>query len=257
MAAGIDYREYPPAAPLRPYVSCLWSMVGSGADPQTHRVLPDGCVDILCRSPGIGRAPTLEVVGTMTRSLEVSMDPAAEIVAVRFLPGGAFPFLGLPLHELTDGTATLGEFWSISELSEGLHREPATRGRVRVLEHALLRRLGAGLRSVDPVIRDVLARLVRRPADASIREWSDRAGISRQHLTRRVREYTGVGPKELARVLRLQGVLDLVSRGGAESPQARGWAFAAVSAGYFDQSHLIAEFRSLAGTTPARFLAER
>ncbi len=65
------------------------------------------------------------------------------------------------------------------------------------------------------------------------------------------REQVGLTPKTAARVLRFRS---LCRRLDAEPVR---WAEIAYDCGYADQSHLIREFRKLAGTTPTDFLARR
>jgi AraC-like DNA-binding protein len=57
----------------------------------------------------------------------------------------------------------------------------------------------------------------------------------------------GVSPKQFARIVRFQRALRVAKHGAS-------WSTVATEAGYYDQAHLIAEFRELAGTTPAAFL---
>lgn len=58
----------------------------------------------------------------------------------------------------------------------------------------------------------------------------------------------GLSPKLFARVARLRLALELSARTTVPD-----WSSIAVDAGYFDQSHLIRDFRSLTGETPAGF----
>jgi AraC-like DNA-binding protein len=73
--------------------------------------------------------------------------------------------------------------------------------------------------------------------------------VSRQHLARRFAAHVGVSPKTLCRVARMKEVLRIAGNARA------GWAAVAADLGYYDQSHLVAEFRSLTGLTPARWAA--
>jgi len=59
-------------------------------------------------------------------------------------------------------------------------------------------------------------------------------------------------PKVLARVLRF----DAVIRGLRAATNVR-WADVAARHGYFDQAHLIADFRAFAGVTPQAYLRAR
>ena len=79
------YRELPPPAALRPWVECLWRRrAPAGAADDVHRVLPDGCIDLIW-SDGAG----LLAVGPNTTAFLARMAPGEGAVGVRFRPGGA------------------------------------------------------------------------------------------------------------------------------------------------------------------------
>ena len=56
-------------------------------------------------------------------------------------------------------------------------------------------------------------------------------------------------PKQLARLTRFQAAIARLAR----SPEVR-WADLAADLGFYDQAHLIREFRSFAGLTPTAYL---
>src|SRR6185312_13655953 len=92
------YREQrSPSAALAPYVEAFWTIdAPMGAPP--HRVLPDGCMDLLFDASGA------RVVGAMTRAVVVPpLDRGALLFGVRFHPGEAAPLLGLAAREVRDG----------------------------------------------------------------------------------------------------------------------------------------------------------
>jgi len=246
------YLEHLPPADLQAWVQCLWTMEIAVAVPWTHRVLPDGCIDILfdVSARNIGDS---YVVGMMTRPLLVARNEPSHITAVRFRPGGAVAFFREPLHRLTDVRVELRELWTRPEpLLERL-AAAAPRQRIEVLVAELRRRLAQQLPRGHAGCRIALRRLAHEP-ETGVRELCAEVGVSRQALARAFRDHVGVPPKTLARVLRLQRALDLLARRGAGGPPP--WAELAATAGYYDQSHLIAEWKSLVGLTPREYLAD-
>ena len=67
-------------------------------------------------------------------------------------------------------------------------------------------------------------------------------GVSRKHLRELFQSHVGLGPKAYARMFRFRRVVDLVQSGGAVD-----WSQAAMSCGYYDQSHFNRSFASLRG----------
>src|SRR5204862_5422263 len=75
-------------------------------------------------------------------------------------------------------------------------------------------------------------------------EWVARqAGMSPRQFRRRCLEESGLAPKQLCRVLRFRHACSLGERGLP-------WGLIAAETGYFDQAHLIRDFREFTGNTP-------
>ncbi|HYI12597.1 MAG TPA: AraC family transcriptional regulator [Thermoanaerobaculia bacterium] len=231
----MGYAELAPTAALRPWVECFWTR-RDDAPRGEQRVLPDGCADLVFDL----RSGESDVVGTMTRPLVLPPGDGSDFLGVRFRPGRAATFLRIPLVEITDAQVSLGDLWK--GWSGSLLEQPVGRI-VAAMESELLGRLDPDRdRRVDAAVE----RLIDSRGAARVEELAREIGISRQHLARQFLHHVGVSPKSFARVMRFRGVIESLG----DDPD---WADAAAAHGYYDQSHLIAEFRELAGTTPGAF----
>jgi transcriptional regulator GlxA family with amidase domain len=70
-------------------------------------------------------------------------------------------------------------------------------------------------------------------------------GWSRRRLERTFARELGIRPKLFARIARLNAVL-----AGLDAAERASAVDVALAAGYFDQAHLLRDFRRLAGRTP-------
>jgi AraC-like DNA-binding protein len=220
------YREYRPPG-LAGVIDCVWSSSRVG----TQRVVPDGCMDIIWN----GRR--LTVAGPDTEAFLTTANGTG--VGVRFRPGIAPGFLGIPAHVLTDTRVALQDLWTkdkVERLMEDLH----TNRPGKVLLHAVQDA------QPDPFATQVET-LARQ--SANVREMARELGFSERHLHRRCLAVFGYGPKVLHRVLRFDEAMDLVYAGTA-------FAEAANLAGYADQAHLSREVKSLSGATLTRLVQD-
>lgn len=236
------YREYAPAGVLRRFVECYWtSVVSAGRESVAQRVLPDGCIDIIfdLTRPGRGAA---EFVGTMTRPLMFDSSGGSHMVAVRFRPGAAVPFLGFDVHEITDRQVEMSTHWQGTvDLADQLREQINTRRQVRWLESALLKRLV----DVPELDRRVQGAVELLQQQCSVKVAAEATGLSRQHLARLFRQHVGIGPKMFQRVVRMRRLASRLKGASQVS-----WPLAALEAGYCDQAHMIGECRSLTGLRP-------
>jgi AraC-like DNA-binding protein len=91
-----------------------------------------------------------------------------------------------------------------------------------------------------------------RSKEARITRLADEIGISHKHLLREFDRCVGLNPKTFARVCAFQRVIQSVGQKVEVE-----WADTAANCGYYDQAHLIREFRAFSGLTPMSYLAKR
>lgn len=188
---------------------------------------------------GLGDTYTVVGVGARYGSIDLKLDPL-----------GAYSLLGMPLSELGGACVALDSVFGAAgrSLAEQLREQEGWDARFDLLEDFLVARLEAGP-VPDPAIAWAWRRLRDTAGQIRVAELAAELGCSRRYLLTRFRAQVGLPPKAVARLLRFADVRDRIER----DPGA--WADIAFAAGYADQSHLVREFRQLAGTTPTDFVA--
>lgn len=236
MPRAARYIEHRPPPALARWVECLWQAERDGSA-QEWAVPPDGCLDII-----YSREMGLRAVGTMTVEQRFAYAGRMETVGVRFHPGMAGPFLKLPAVVLTDQSAALEDLWGSSArlLRRRLDDAPGAAAALRVLAGALTPRE----RPAEPVER-ALRFLTAANGNADVDSIARQAGLSARQFRRLCLEEAGLGPKRLGRVLRFR-----YARYLAAASARPDWCSIAAAAGYFDQAHLIRDFREFTGRTP-------
>jgi AraC-like DNA-binding protein len=241
------YREFPPPPALTGHVLCVWcQVIGGGAMVHRHRVLPDGCADVVW----IGEAPAV-VAGPATGPVIVPLSPRTTVVGVRLRPGAAQSVLGVPASELVNRDTPLDDIWgaAASAVSARVLAQPSLAARLAASEAALAGRV-ADAAPLDPAIAAATLWLARHP-EGRIGDLARFLDLGERRLLRRFAAAIGYGPKTLQRVLRLQRALRLAA-GGARPGASL--AMIAVEAGYADQAHMSRELRALTGRSPAGLL---
>ena len=228
------YTEHRPDWGLDRWVECTWS-IETASPVNGYPVRPDGCMDLLY-SPG----GDLEVVGTMTREQRFNLSAGERRVGLRFRPGMARRFLSIGAAELCDRVIPLDSVMgrAAHELRERLRAAPSNRECRRILLEAV----ESAERPADPVHLAIDA-MTQAHGEVDVDWVAEQAGMSARQFRRRCREEAGLGPKHLARILRFRRACRLADQGES-------WLRVAMEAGYFDQAHLIRDFREFTGTTP-------
>ncbi len=204
-----------------------------------HRVLPDGCEDIVFQRGG-----PLLAVGAMTRARVHAVGAGYEALGARFHPGMAREFLGIPGNELTDCSPDLSAAWGAR--GKRLERRMGAAGDAREAMRLLEEELWPG--DGEPgAARKMTLWVMENGGRVRVDDLARYAGLSERHLRRVFLERTGLTPKMFCRVVRFRGLVASVAAGD------NGWAERALDLGYYDQSHMANEFRELSGVAMADF----
>lgn len=262
--------EFQPHAMLRPYVKCYWTITGrgetAGADGQAvppKQFLSDCGLKLSFNlaSPALfllhdGRKLRTShgaVCGALTSNYWVHLDGEVNSMGVQFHPGGAYPFMALPMDSLTDAVYDLDQVWGASgrRLTAAIHRPGLnTLQRLELLEAFLLRRL-VRFHKRDAAFEYAVRVLSAHQGRVSLSALCRQLGVSQRQLERKFHHKSGMTPKRLCSVLRFRRLFEHIS----SHPNAT-WADTALCCGYYDQAHLIRDFNLFTGMSPARFIRE-
>jgi methylphosphotriester-DNA--protein-cysteine methyltransferase len=203
------------------------------------------------RLQGIDTMARAAVIGPQTRHW-VDLHPGrVEGFFALFQPGGFHRLFGGDSSALADYAHPAADVIGPGIASVLDCVEAATRPTEMAcaLDGYLATRLsGAGeLHPVDRAAQALAA------AHGSIEAWTlaARAGLGDRHFRRRFVEHAGMGPKHYAKVARFTFALALKT-----AQPSRTWADVSQSAGYFDQMHLVKDFKSLTEAPPSRLISE-
>jgi AraC-like DNA-binding protein len=172
-------------------------------------------------------------------------------IHVDVAPPTAYALFGLPMHSIARRGVPLDDVLDEPFLAERLHDACDWSERFRLLDGLFAKRLAVA-RPPTPGVAWAWRRLFETDGRVAIGSLAHELGWSRKRIVARFREEVGLTPKAVARVLRFERACALGAC--AERPD---WGRIAQECGYYDQSHLIRDFRAVTGRTPATFFQDR
>jgi AraC-like DNA-binding protein len=239
---GVDTMIPMPA--LRPWVADVTLMRPDRILPLVH--LPDPATALVfCRTDA--RDGDLRVVGPRSRAAYYPAKELSMCIRVRLCPGAARPAFGVPVSELRDQAVPLTDLWGdrAARLENRLNELTGPGPILRGIEDALFESLRYRADSRDLMLREAVVSL--SATGERVATLARRLSVSERHLRDLFTDRVGLSPKHFARIQRVRTVL-----ARADSGELAGLAS---DSGYYDQSHMTADFRTLMGVSPAAFRA--
>jgi AraC-like DNA-binding protein len=258
-----------PAFPLHRFIQHLVYFEGIAAPHTLDRFLPDGnteiIVDLTDRPQYIYDNETLEeiqtcrtawVSGVRTRPITIPSGTGRRMLVVAFRKGKAFPFYPFPISELTDTVvaADLAFGHRFHDLREQLLAARSIPRMFSLIEGFLLQQAGDAIeadfstRCIDYAVSSIIG----QPALRSLYRLSGQIGYSQKHFIDLFRRQVGVSPKQYLKVMRFQKAICAI-----EENEVIHWNRIALESGYFDQAHLIHDFKQFSGFTPNEYLRRK
>ncbi|WP_431957508.1 helix-turn-helix domain-containing protein [Nocardia lijiangensis] len=243
-AERLESTEHAPES-LRPWLTELGRipLVRDLSEPFTH--IPHTATTIVLRTEESGRREAL-VLGPRTRATYSAAKTPASCVRLRLAPGAAHPMLGVAASELTDRAVRLADLPGPAAGLAGALAELPHDDILAFLEDELPQRLSED--ATQRAHRGLLAKAataLAEPAGRPIPALAADLAVSERQLRNLFSAGIGLSPKHFARIGRVRQILAYTGN----TP----WARIAADNGYYDQSHLTADFRTLMGVPPGKF----
>lgn len=255
----MEVHLYLPHAALKDYVLSISTV---------HFVLPEGIHEVVtpypptpfqsilfyCNHPismcrtgqeSFNVQPSTVVLGPQFSRVNIKVHRQLSAIRVDFLPGGLFRMLGIPMQELFDGGFDARDLFGseMREINEQLKNIPTLEEGKNLVEAFLLRHI-EDLKERLP-LDAALGVLLDHNGNLPIEETASLACLSLKQFERKCRERIGMNPKLYSRILKFSKAYRLY-----EAFPELSWTHIALEAGYYDQMHMIRDFKIFAGVNP-------
>lgn len=229
------------------------------SDPLLNTILPSTHVSLIINLGdkwAVSRCPTISeylpnvcVVGPVTRAQVLRVGRCVHALGAVLPPTLTHVAFGVPASDLVDRIVPLHDLWARDDVERLLPSFSCceTRRCLSVLKDELGTRFD---RAIDrQTLGESAARFIKsHDGRVSIDDMAKSNGLSRQRFALRFCAAAGLRPKLFARTTRFQALVHLLL-----STDVSRWARVSLNIGFYDQAHMINEFRAFAGSPPTTF----
>lgn len=190
--------------------------------------------------------PHCIVVGPQTKGQHITLGHHHLVVKVGFQPGGLYRFLGIPMHELLHSSIYAEDYLGneIKKVTEQLQSALSFPEMRTIVENYLLQHME---KLKEPLSIDAVLPLVIKDGGLiNIVRLASEACLSIRQFERVFQQRIGMPPKFFSRLVRFAHAWVI-----KEKQPSITWIKIAHECGYYDQMHLIRDFKEFAGVNPS------
>jgi len=204
-------------------------------------VLPDGCIDLLfCCNPMKSSA---YIYGTVLKGQQIIFEENSEYFGVRYMPDQGHYIM----KELIDQRVPLNDvISSASSIVDEIGGAQSFQERTELLVN-LVNNLTLKINHIPDIVRYSIKVICSAKGNFAIHQLAQETGYSNRYLRKKFEEFIGLSPKFFSEIIRFQKSLSMV----IDPTNYDYWDIISEN-GYYDQSHLISEFKKFSNLTPAK-----
>lgn len=256
---NLEVKTYIPHLALQEYIlniSTVNFTLPEGLDEVTtpYPPVPFQSLIFYCNNPvymgridegNFDKQPNTVLIGPQFSRVNIKVQRQLKAIRVDFLPGGLYRMLGIPMYELFDNGYNALDFFGaeMKSINDELQQISDLREGKIIVEKFLVSKT-VKLKEILP-LDFALRMLLNNNGNLPIEKTASLSCLSLKQFERKCRERIGMNPKLYARILRFSKAYRLHEA----CPQLT-WTQIAYEAGYFDQMHLIRDFKLFAGVNP-------
>ncbi|WP_280752520.1 MULTISPECIES: helix-turn-helix domain-containing protein [unclassified Parabacteroides] len=252
-----EFRIIQPSPLLAPYIKNYWLLKTACDSPALARTVPCGMMNLIFHRGNRLLSihdnlvhPRAFLSGHEKTFADLQYTGQVNMFSVVFRPVGVKAFFKLPMNKLHNLRVTAGDLEDkeLAALEQSLTSTENDELCILLIEQFLLKRLSHlaehNLKRIEATIQQI------NSGQTDIARLADTACLSTKQFQRIFSEHVGANPKEFTRTIRFQRALHKLEH-CPEIP----FTTLAHACDYFDQSHMIKDFKALSGYTPSEYLA--
>lgn len=261
-----------PCSLLEPFIKYYWILDYESNVVEPIRVIPYGCVQFTfylgerINSLGSNNDSSYKdqavVTGQISSFFDVVPQGKIRLITIVFKPFGAKPFFDFPIFEIQNNIIPIKDInnkeWL--DLENRLGDCVDNKSIVSCLENNLLKKLEKNtlFNSYSSINNERIMLAINRIDDSkgtiNIKDLSSLACLSDKQFNRIFADYVGMNPKNFLRIIRYQSVLLKLQNSNIKDTKAVDFLDLVYDCGYYDQSHLINNFKEFTGYTPKEYI---
>ncbi|PEB50582.1 AraC family transcriptional regulator [Bacillus pseudomycoides] len=210
-------------------------------------VIPDGCMDILfcCNEQKF----FANMCGSVIRSRTICLHADSEYFGVRFLPNQEMIQSNYTIKEIVDKEVPLIDMFSIHGTAvEKLIYAKGFQERIRLFKELIGHVIFTSGVS-ENAIGQALNKIYASKGNVNMNQLAKDIGYSTRYIRKQFEEYIGISPKLFSKIVRYQSSLNMLIK----MKNFTVWDVINEN-GYYDQAHLINEFKNFGSLTPNEFV---
>ncbi|MCX6271172.1 MAG: helix-turn-helix domain-containing protein [Bacteroidetes bacterium] len=260
----MGYHIAKPSYPLSLFVKHYWAIDNCLPVGYKHiqRIVPNGLMELmfyLCDKPKAldetrNFSENTFLSGQQSGYYDILVTGKLSLFSVSFQPFGVKMFFDIPSNEFFDQSIPLKDLVKgmVNKLESGLFEANSFESKIRIVEKFLREQLRNNSREYETNrIAHSIALINNARGLITVEQLSSASCLSRKQYERTFLKYIGAPPKQFLRTIRFQNTLH-------EKQHNRNMSLTelAYNCGYYDQSHMINEYKIFSGKTPTQYFNE-
>ncbi|MCG8481944.1 MAG: helix-turn-helix transcriptional regulator [Clostridia bacterium] len=248
---NLNFIEIFPHSHLKQYIYSYWQLNSSSELTQSFdvEIIPNGCVSLMFNK---NVSHYVYIAGFSQKAFKEHFLSSPDIFGIRFLPGQINRFFKLPFEEIYKGPIRFNRIMEkeFFEIEAQLFSASSFSDRIMVIERYLEKQLLKNEFNVNHNLLNAIHKILKSKGKIKTEDLSDELLLSNRYIRKLFKDQLGITPKELSKIIRFQNTYKSL----LQLPNYKHIDIA-IDNGYFDQAHLIKEFKDYSGKTPKQFIA--
>lgn len=255
----MNFTRKNPSPLLKELVKCYWKLEIEEQDiPYSQLYFPYGSFELIyfptnkCEMNFVGEnfkfeQPELFYSGQITKAFELHFTKSCICYGVSLYPWAGKVLYSIPANEFKNRLIPLHD---IEAENLKFEKENSNDQVFAKFENYLMTR--ASQNSMDEMSKVLAKKIIDLTDTPSITSLISEIGLSKRRIEQRFLHSTGLSISTFIRKIRFQKTVEFLKNKSISNSLTE----LGLSAGYYDQSHFISEFKSFSALTPSEFLQQ-